>query len=248
MVSVLRALLALCLPTALVRPLLNLLGWRLAAGARIGLAWVQAERLHMAPGARIGHLNLVRLRRVAMREGAYLGRGNLLSGPLSLRMAEQAGIGNRNRVLRAARGVVSGPSVLRMGRLSKITADHRLDCTCSVALGHYSTMAGAQTQLWTHGYVHGEQGHDRYRIDGQVIIEDNVYIGSACLISMGVRIGRGVIVGGGTAVSKSLPGPGMYVSSPVRALARPADPDTRPDLERLVDPGLVEAVYRKRRP
>jgi acetyltransferase-like isoleucine patch superfamily enzyme len=142
----------------------------------------------------------------------------------------------------------SGPAQLWLGELAKITARHRIDCTQSVHIGDYSTVAGAGSQIWTHGYVHDVKGPGRYRVDGRVVIENNVYIGSACLISMGVRIGTGVIVGGGTAVPKSLTEPGLYVSAPMRSLPRPADPEERGDVALLSDPNLVERVFLKRRP
>jgi tetrahydrodipicolinate N-succinyltransferase len=73
-----------------------------------------------------------------------------------------------------------------------------------------------------------------------------VYIGARSLVSMGVRIANGAIVGAGTTVSKSLAEPGLYVSASTRRLPRPDPPENRPDLERVVDNRLVEPVYRKR--
>lgn len=242
------ALLALLLPTAVVRPLLNLLGHRLRPGSRIGVSWLWCDFIGLDHGARIGHLNLIAVRRLVLREGAYIGRTNVVHGPLDVLLRPRAALGNDNKVTRARTGVSWGPAQLWLGVLAKITADHRVDCTQTVRLGAFSTVAGVGSQVWTHGYVHAVEGAGRYRIDGRVVIEDNVYVGSACIISMGVRIGRGVIVGGGTAVARSLIEPGLYVSAPVRALPRPADPEVRADLQRLLDPALCEPVFLKRRP
>jgi acetyltransferase-like isoleucine patch superfamily enzyme len=131
---------------------------------------------------------------------------------------------------------------------AKITSDHRVDCTQSVHLGHYSHLAGAGSQVWTHAYVHDETGPGRYRIDGPVIIESNVYVGSACVISLGVRIGQGIIVGAGSTVSKTILDPGMYVSSPLRHLPRPQTPDLRDELRKACSPALQESVFVKPRP
>lgn len=242
------ALALFALPTALARPIANALGHRIAPGCRVGFSLLLCDLVACEPGVAIGHLNLVRARRLVMRREAYLGRMNVVNGPMSLQFAARAALGNDNRVLRAPRGVTTGPARLRLGTLAKITSNHRVDCTRSIDIGDYTTIAGAGSQLWTHGYVHDVEGPGRYRIDGRIVIEHNVYVGSACFISMGVRIGHGSVVGGGTAVARSLPALGVYVSAAIRALARPAEPDARPDLVPARDERLVERVFVKQHP
>lgn len=244
--KVLSAVLLLVFPMRLVRVLLNCMGHRIQSGARVGLSLIWCDRLVMEAGARVGHGNVIAVRRVLMRKGAVIGRANVVHGPLSLALGPRAALGNRNSVLRAGKGVTQGPSRLRLGELAKITSDHRVDCTQSVSVGAFSTIAGSGSQIWTHGYVHDERGEGRYRIDGRVTIGDNVYVGSAAILSMGISIGRGVMVGAGTTIAKSLEEPGLYVSAAVRRLPRPPQPQERTDLQRLVDPNLVEAVYVKR--
>lgn len=241
------ALIILCLPSPMCRPMLRLLGHRISRQARLGFSLVLADRLVLQGSARIGHLNLLRLRRLVMRQGAYLGRGNIIHGPISVSLADCAAIGNNNKIVRGPRGMVtSGPACLRLGELAKITAEHRLDCTTSVSMGAFSTMAGTSCELWTHGYVHDQSGPGRYRIDGPVRIGHNVYIGSASIITAGVTIADGVIIGAGTTVARSLMEPGLYVSAGLRQLKRPDDPDQRADLMPVQDKLLCERVYIKR--
>ena len=238
---------ALLLPSALARLALGLLGHRMARGARIGFSLVLAQRLQMASGSHIGHFNLINVRRLVLGAESSIGRANLLNGRISVLLAQRAALGNRNRVLRApVPEVAHGPASLRIGHWSKITSDHKIDCTCSVRIGRYATVAGSGSQLWTHGYVHAQQGPARYRVDGPVHIGNNVYIGSACIVTTGVRIADGIIVGAGTTVARSLTAPGMYVSAGIRQVDRPAAPGSRADLQRIDDPRLCEAVYRKR--
>ena len=242
------ALLVLALPTPFVRPLLNGMGHCVHSGCRVGFSWLWCDFIGLDHGVRIGHFNLVAVRRLLLRERSYFGRMNVAKGPIDVVLQPRAALGNGNRVLRGPAGVSSGPAQLWLGELAKITADHRVDCTQTVRVGAFSIIAGASSQLWTHGYVHEIEGAGRYRIDGRIVIENNVYIGSACLISMGVRIAKGVIVGGGTSVARSLSEPGLYVSAPIRALPRPPAPQDRPDLSRLADPRLLEPVFVKRHP
>jgi acetyltransferase-like isoleucine patch superfamily enzyme len=220
------ALLAL-LPTSLVRPIVNRMGCRIDKSARVGFSLVNTDLIELGPGARIGHLNR-------------------LSGPFDLVLASNGAIGNFNTILRAKLGVAVGHAALEIGAWSKITSRHLIDVTKSITIGKYSVVAGNASQLWTHAYVHDTEGLGRYRIDGPVSIGDNVYIGSMSFISLGVRIGNGVIVGGGTSVATDLLEPALYVSSPIRMIPRPSDPASRPDLEAL-SPGLTEdRVFVKR--
>lgn len=238
---------AALLPGILARMALRALGHAIGPGARIGFSLLLVDRLVLQGGARIGHFNFLRLRRLVMRRGSYFGRANLVHGPLSIALSARAAIGNRNKIVRGPIGfVTNGPALLRLGELSKITADHRVDCTSSFWVGDFSTIAGTGTQIWTHGYLHDEQGPGRYRVDGRVVIGNNVYVGSACILTTGVHIADGIIVGTGTTVARSLTEPGMYVSAGLRHLDRPADPDSRSDLEPVDAPLLCERVYVKR--
>jgi len=233
------------LPTALMRLPANACGHRIAKGARIGLSLVLADRIVMAPTARIGHLSVLRVRRVVMRDKARVGHLNMCKGPFSIQLMHRAAIGHRNTVTRAPRGVTYGPSRFYLGDLSKITASHSVDMTRSVRFGHFTTLAGKGSQIWSHGYVHDVQGEGRYRVDGPVMLGDNVYVGSGAIITGGVTLGDQVIVGAGVTVSKSLSQPGMYVSAPMRMINRPTSPQTRADMTQVAAPGLVETVYVK---
>jgi len=239
-------LIILGMPSLFCRPVLRLLGHRISSQARLGFSLVLVDQLVLQGSARIGHFNLLRLRRLVMRRRAYLGRCNVIFGPMSISLAERAAIGNNNKITRGQRGLVTaGTACLRLGELAKITADHRIDCTSSLSLGMFSTIAGTSSEVWTHGYVHDQSGPGRYRIDGPVSIGHNVYIGSACVITAGVTIADGLIIGAGSTVSRSLLEPGLYVSAGLRKLERPPSPDERADLTLVKNDQLCERVYVK---
>src|SRR5688572_28067669 len=102
------AALAFLLPSTLARPLLNLLGHRIAAGSRIGFSLVFCPLIALDSHAAIGHFNLIRVRRLVLRKRAYVGHINVLNGPLNIILQPRAAIGNRNRVLRGPAGVTAG--------------------------------------------------------------------------------------------------------------------------------------------
>jgi len=220
------ALLLLIFPTWLVRWAVHAFGHSLERGAKVGFSWVCVERLELASTGKIGHFNRC-------------------AGAIRIALQDSGHIGHFNTIVRA-RFIGGGPTSLTLGRVAKITSRHRLDLTCSISIGDFSTVAGTASQLWTHGYVHAMEGVSRYRIDGPIVIEANVYVGTMSFISMGVRIARGVIVGGGSSVAKSLLKPGLYVSGSLRQLPRPADPDTRADLEPIERSPSEDIAYRKK--
>lgn len=241
----LTALVALFVPRPLKPCLLNALGHRVACGARIGWGLLLVDRLHLEKGARIGSFNWISCRRLLMRKGAYFGRFNVLRGPFSVALAEDAAIGMRNSV-RRFRGCVSPPSSrLRLGRLSKFTVGHTVDLICSVTLGDFTTVAGSGCQIWTHGYLHEPAGPGRVRIEGPVRLGNNVYVGSGSILTGGVSIADAVTVGSLSSVSKSLDRPGLYVSQPLRFIERD-HAATLAGLEARPPDADQERVFRKR--
>ena len=243
----LTAFFILILPIWANRSILRLLGHSINGKPRIGFSLIFVDKLILHNDSRIGHCNFIYCRRLVLKDASYIGRNNLIKGPISIVLREQAAIGNMNKILRGRLGLVTyGPSNLSLGKLSKITSNHYIDCTSSVFLGDFSTIAGISCQLWTHSYIHELLGSNRYRIDGSIRIGNNVYIGSACVITAGVSIASGVVIGAGTSVASSLIQSGLYVSAKLRRLDRPIDPNNRSDLRLVDDPKLSDRVYLKR--
>lgn len=241
---ILRALLLAVLPTSIARMLVPSLRRAISPSAKVGFSLVRVSgAMSLAEGARIGHLNVIHVNELTLGPRSRIGHLNRIGGPFRVRLDVHAEIGNTNIVNRGRAGQTT-VSTLALGEWAKITADHRVNMASDVIIGQFSTIAGAGSQIWTHGYVHETEGIGRYRIDGPVVIGDNVYIGSMCFLSMGITIARGVIVGGGTSVARDLTEPGLYVSAGLRQLPRPPEPGTRADLEVLED-GSGEIAFRK---
>jgi hypothetical protein len=235
------------LPSPLARLALRAMGFSVGRDVRIGLSLLLVDRLHLGDGCRIGHFNLINVRRLLCDSRSQIGRGNIMNGPLAVRLMEQASLGNRNKVLRGpSPAVVAWGSQLRLERASRLTSDHLLDCTRSIRIGEYSILAGSGSQVWTHGYVHSQQGPGRYRVDGPVNIGSNVYIGSRCIINLSVDIASGCSIGAGSVISKSLTSPGLYVGMGLRQLPIPGNPLARADLQQQLSPTLCEAVFLKK--
>jgi acetyltransferase-like isoleucine patch superfamily enzyme len=54
----------------------------------------------------------------------------------------------------------------------------------------------------------------------EIIIEDDVWIASHCIIMKGVRIGKGAVVGAGSVVTKNIPPSVLVHGNPARVIKR----------------------------
>lgn len=99
------AVLLMVLPTTVVRPLANAMGHNIAPRARIGFSWLLCEHLALADTSRVGHLNVLLVRRLVLRHGARIIHMNICRGPVSLSLGNGACLGNRNTITRAPKGV-----------------------------------------------------------------------------------------------------------------------------------------------
>jgi acetyltransferase-like isoleucine patch superfamily enzyme len=208
----------ICLmPVRRVKPtLLNLIGHRVSQTAKISISLVSTGRLYLGPKTAIGLLNFIRVKRLVMKQSAYIGAMNHIHGDFSICLKAEAAIGNRNRINRGPYLGERYPSSLTLGRMSKITADHYVNVISPVSFGDYSVLAGSGSQIWTHGYSHHATGSGRDEIRRPIKIGDNVYIGSMCCIGPGVTLGNHVAIGSHCSVAKSLSEPGLYVSHALR--------------------------------
>jgi len=223
--------------------ILNLLGHKVHPKSKVGfsLLWINNE-LVLNEASLIGDFNLILIDNLAIDRNGRIGDRNKLLGPYDFILGKAAAIGNGNSCYRAPLGVTQGKAILRLGELSKITSFHRIDCTCTITMGDYCTLAGHESQLWTHSYYHDRTGPGRFRLDGPIEIGNNVNIGSRSVITCGVRIADGITIGANSSISKSLLKAGVYVNQPLRFIE--ADVDSRFKFKRVVVE-LCEEVYER---
>lgn len=196
--------------------LLSSLGWEIASGVKIGFSYIYSKKIILDNNSSIGHGNFIKLDCLSLGESAYIQKFNQITGPLIVVLKKQAAIGYLNKIIRAKHPVSWGHSILKLGKLSKITSKHSIDCMRPVIFGDFSTLAGYNSQIWAHVFVHAQKGADRYRVDGSIKIGDNVYIGSSSILNPGIKIANGVTIGSNSSVSKSLLKSGLYVNQPLR--------------------------------
>ncbi|WP_417859715.1 acyltransferase [Winogradskyella sediminis] len=244
MKKILTGILCFILPSFILSYVLRLLGHKLGKRLKIGFSFVLVNQIEAGNDVKIGHCNLFLNEKLILANNTIIGYLNILKGPFTLILKDKAALGNKNYMTRAKHGITYGKSHLILGELTKVTTGHHLDLTRSITFGDFSILAGIRSQMWTHGYYHAEKGKGRVRIDGDIKIGDNVYIGSGCIFNPGVSINNAIHIGGGSVISKDLDQSGMYVSQGLRHIKRTYE-EVKDSLEQIKDKNLVEQVYSK---
>jgi acetyltransferase-like isoleucine patch superfamily enzyme len=131
--------LSLFLPAAARRSFLHSqFGYQIHPSCRLGFCWVAPTRLIMEEGSQIGHLTVCKgIDLLHLKPHSAIGRGNWITGfPLgpSPHFAEES---DRR------------PELI-VGEHTHVTHRHLIDCTNSVVIGRFTTMAGFQSQILTH--------------------------------------------------------------------------------------------------
>jgi len=232
------------LPSKLPNIILSGLGFNVSFKAKIGFSIILTPNIHLSEYSRIGHFNFIKCNEIILKPNSYVNHLNIVKGPFDLLLDIKAAIGNNNKIVRAPIGVSYRKSKLTLGELSKLTSCHYVDLTKSITFGKFSTLAGISSQIWTHGYVHEEKGAGRIRVDGEINIGDNVYIGSSCVFNPGVKIADAISVGSGSVISKDLTEKGLYVNQSLRLVKQDIN-KVKLKLTKLEEGMSIDNVYLK---
>lgn len=181
--------------------LLTRLGHPIAATAvaPTNIVW-RAGRIRMAPGSRIGRLNVIKdVKAVTVGENASIGRMNLISAhPVYRRLYEHG-------------------AVLVLGDHAKITSRHSVDCSGGVTIGRYSSIAGRGTTIQTHSVD--------LRLDAQVaypiVVGERSFVSSQCLLLGGCTVPPRSVLAAGAVLTrqKGAAEPGLWGGVPARRIA-----------------------------
>ena len=175
----------------------RLFGYRIGRKVRIGLAYLDCQRLVIGDNTRIGH-------GVVFWGGGDCRIGsNVVIGPLNLfRGGDVIELGDWAMVLRL--NVINAipendctnqpDSSFYLGYGSIITAEHRIDFTDRVRIGRRSILGGRNSSIWTHNRREGLS----------VEIGDYCYVGSEIRMAPGARVPDYCIVGIGSVVTRPI--------------------------------------------
>jgi acetyltransferase-like isoleucine patch superfamily enzyme len=205
------------LPSVLKRPLYRVLfGYRIGRGVKIGFSLLDATRVELGEGTRIGHLNLVtRVAELVTGRRVEIGSLNIIRGGERVSLGDYATV-MRFNVLNAIpdHDCTTDPvSILDVGPGAIIVSGHRVDFTDRVTIGRNVIVGGRNSSLWTH----------TRQETAPIRIGDYCYIGSEVRIAPGASLPDRCILALGSVLVEAVASPAHLVggvpAKPIRPLA-----------------------------
>ena len=162
-------------------------GYTIHPTSRIGLAWIFPDRLIMEEQTSIGHLTVCKnIALLHLKAHASLGRGNWITGfPLGASRHFAAETDRQPQLI--------------IGEHSAITHRHLIDCTNSVTIGKFTTIAGFQSQILTHS-IDIERNQ---QASAPVRIGDYCFVGTNCVLLGGSALPDYSVLGAKSLLNKS---------------------------------------------
>ena len=168
--------------------LIHVFHYKIHPTAHIGLSYIYPKYLEMEEGSSIEHFNVaIHLDKIIIGKNSSIGRKNWITGFPT---------GTESPFFKHDK---KRKSELIIGKESAITKNHHIDCTNSIHIGDYVTIAGYNSQLLTHSIDVYESRQDSHPIT----------IGDYCFVSTGV-----IILGGAVLPPYSLLAAGAVLTKP----------------------------------
>lgn len=170
------------------------------------------HRIH--PSARAEPNVVLRVTSVTLEAGAFLGRWNLIKDMRSVIVKENAAIGRMNLISShpVYKRLYRDGAELELGVHAKITSRHQLDCSGSLRIGAFASIAGHETKVLSHSID--------VRLDAQVaypvVIGARSFVGARSLILGGAALpDSSVLAAGSTLIRSRAPGEsGLWAGVP----------------------------------
>jgi len=185
------------------RILIALFGYKIHSSARIGFSIIFPKRLEMGEGARIGNLTVCK-------------------GISLLRMGEKSSIGNLNWISgfpESDKTFFGGEHDRRPELVicshAAITNRHIIDCTNSVRVGKFSTVAGYRSQILTHSI----DLYNSRQASKPISIGEYTFVGSASILLGGSALPDYSVLGANSVLNKAHAEPYvLYAGNPAKAV------------------------------
>jgi acetyltransferase-like isoleucine patch superfamily enzyme len=194
------------LPWPLRRRALNKwFGFKIHPTAKIGLAWIFPSKLVMDANSKIDHFSVaIHLDRIEMAPNAKIGRGNWITGFTT--SSNSAHFKHQ----------LDRKPELKMGEWAAITKNHHIDCTNTIEIGKFSTIAGYNSQLLTHSIDVLENRQDSTAI----YIGDYTFIGTNVVILGGAKLPDYSVLGAKSLLNKPFKEEwGLYGGVPAKKIS-----------------------------
>ena len=171
-------------------------------------------------GAKIGY-SVFLAKKSILRKNSVIKNFSFVNEIDFFEMGAFSKIGNRNWITGSSSELKKGYNAsphrkceFIIGEHTRITANHHFDCNGGVYIGKYTTIAGMNTQILTHGIdlIESVQKADK------TIIGTYCFVGTKCIILKGAVLPNNCLLAAGAVLTKS------YVESEMIYAGVPAKP------------------------
>lgn len=162
--------------------------YKIHPSAKIGFAFIYPKYLEMGKNTKIDHLTVaVNLDRVILNSKSRIGRSNWITGTSSSLQSKHF----KHQVNRV--------SELILGEDSAITKHHHLDCTNTIIIGAFATIAGYNSQFLTHSI----NVFDNRQDSAPIVIGDYTFVGTNVVILGGATLPSYSVLGAKSLLNKA---------------------------------------------
>lgn len=163
-------------------------GYKLHKNAYIGLAWVYPGHLEMDDKSKIHHFTVaIHLDLIKISYDSSIGRNCWITGMSTKTDSEYF------------KGQTDRRAELIMGKFSHFTKGHHIDCTNSVVLGDFVTVAGYQSQFLSHSINIYKNIQD----SAPIYIGDYTFVGTNVVILGGAKLPAYSVLGAKSLLNKA---------------------------------------------
>jgi acetyltransferase-like isoleucine patch superfamily enzyme len=160
--------------------------YKIHKSSKIGFSYIFPLSLEMKEGSSIGHFSVaINLEKLVLGVNTKVGKFNWITGHLKT---------SQNKFFKN----IEKYSALIIDDESAITDRHIIDCTATIQIGKFSTIAGFRSQLLTHSInVYTSQ-----QAASPIIIGDYCFVGTGCIILPDAYLPDRSILAAGSVLNK----------------------------------------------
>ncbi|TDO97070.1 hypothetical protein EV145_11090 [Flavobacterium sp. 245] len=184
--------------------LIQFFKYEIHPSARIGLSWIYPKKLIMSSNSNIGHFNVgVNLGLIKIEQYSTIARGNWITGfPDDSNSQHFSHQPDRK-------------SHLIIGHHSAITKNHHIDCTNTIQIGNFVTIAGYASQFLSHSINIELNIQDSQPIT----IGDYCFLGTASTVLGGANLPSYSVLGANSLLNKTFTTPyRLYGGNPAKEI------------------------------
>jgi len=183
-----------------------LLGYKIDSNSSVGMFNIIISDNVNLVDSKIGSFNYIDAKCVNIQNG-LINKFNRIKHLNNLTLEEKSVIFSGNFIGGSKSSKAIETQNLKLGADSEILRSNYFDVTDEIEIGKNVVFGGNGSEIWTHGF-----DTKRNLLTGKVMFENDVFIGSKCIFTKGIKVVSNTTIGPGSVVYKSIVESGLYSS------------------------------------